>query len=141
MYHGAVPQYYQADTCPHTAARHRLPSIINRLANGIELAAACMKAFWISDQHNRHEQGQHRDRHPDAQICSEDPHTFQRAASSTIIRFATEPSSVRLPAKVEAAASINQPRCESGKALMKCWSSSTAGTLLIRVRETNGDQG
>src|SRR6266404_5603993 len=55
--------------------------------------------------------------------------TLWRARSSTI-RFATEPSTVRLPARVDDMASVSHACRASGKCGMNGRNTSTAGTLL-----------
>src|SRR5262245_26013934 len=62
--------------------------------------------------------------------------TPDERASSTTIRFATEPRIVRLPANVDAIASSSQPRDGSPKDGITVLNSRTAGTFETRFEST-----
>jgi len=59
--------------------------------------------------------------------------TSRRRADSATIRLATEPSSVRLPARVEAEARVSQPAVGLGRLAVSGRSNRTAGTLETRL--------
>src|SRR3954452_5106470 len=52
------------------------------------------------------------------------------------MRLAIDPTSVKLPAKVDAIATTSQARCQSASCSTKGLRTSTAGTLLTRFEST-----
>jgi len=62
--------------------------------------------------------------------------TFRRRADSATIKFATDPSKVRFPASVEAAARVSHPAAGAAIEEINGRSKSTAGTLETRLLST-----
>src|SRR6266545_4549826 len=73
---------------------------------------------------------------PTRQYATKPISTRSRRATSTTMTFATDPRSVRLPAKVEAVARSNQPRVGSPRLVMTGLSKRTAGTFETMLERT-----
>ena len=70
-------------------------------------------------------------------VYSQNPSsTLRLLADSATIKFATEPIKVKLPARVEAAARVNQPAMGFAMVLTNGFSSNTAGTFDTKLLNT-----